>query len=105
MTKGYDKEIDLYSRDITSHYHCKVSLCIFPLDHDNLQNFMLCTCHDKASPIANPLAPYQVDLQKSLEKCVYDNLQMRHQLLHQKSQKLKHGSLQVFQRKYHCVFP
>ena len=41
MKKGYDKGIDIYYRDITSHYHYKASPCIFPLDHDNLQKFML----------------------------------------------------------------
>ena len=62
MVEGYDKGIDLYYRDITSHYHSKASPCILPLDHDNFQKKLLCTCHDKAAPIVTPLAPYQTSL-------------------------------------------
>ena len=59
MEKGYDKGIYLYCRDITSHYHCKASPCSQILDHGNLQKFLLCVCHDKATPTVNPLAPCQ----------------------------------------------
>ena len=85
MEKAYDKGIDLYCRDITNHYHCKNSPFILPLDHDNLQKFLLSACHDKAAPTVTPLEPCQTSLQRNLEKCVHDNLQMRHQLLHLKS--------------------
>ena len=105
MTKGYDKEIDLYCKNITIHYHCKASPCILPLDHDNLQKFMLSACHDKTAPTATPLAPCQNALQENHARNAPDNLRMRHQLLHLNYQNLKLDSLQVFQRKYHCVFP
>ena len=77
MEKGCHKGIDLYCRDITNHHHCKYSPCTLLLDHNNLQNFMLCTFHAKASPTVTPLAPCQTSLQRNLEKCVHDNLQMR----------------------------
>ena len=103
MAEGYDKGIDLYSRDITSRHHCKASPCILPLDHVNLQKFMLSACHDKAAPTATPLAPCQKVLQENHAKNAPDNFQMIHQLPHLSSQNLKPDSFQVFQRKYHCV--
>ena len=62
MEKCYDKGIDIYCRDITNHYHCKASPCILPLDHDNLQNFLLSSCHDKDAPIVSPPAHCQTAL-------------------------------------------
>ena len=82
MAQSYNKEIDLYSRDITIHYQCQASPCILPLDHDNLQNFMLFVCHDKAAPTTTPLATYQNSLQENHVMKAPDNFQMRHQLLH-----------------------
>ena len=102
MAKGYDKEIDFHYKDITNHYHCKNSPCILPLDHDNLEIFLLSACHDKASPAATPLAPCQ-KVQENHAKNALDNFQIRHQLPHLRSQNLKPDSFQVFQRKYHCV--
>ena len=57
MAKGYDKEIDLYCKDITSHYACKASPHSQLLDHkilDNLQIFLLCTCHNKVAQTVSP---------------------------------------------------
>ena len=85
MAKGYDKGIDLYYRDITNHRHCKDSPCILPLDHDNLQNFWLSACHDKAYPSATSPTHCQTSLQRNLEKCVHGNLEMRHHIFHLKS--------------------
>ena len=103
MGKGYDERYDLFYTHITHHSHCKASPHIHLLDHDNLQNFMFCTFHDKSTPTVTPLAPCQTALQRNLEKCVHDNLQMRPQLLHLKYENVKLDSFQVFQRKYHCV--
>ena len=50
MEKGYDKEIDLYYKSITRHYHSEVSPCILPLGHENLQTFMLFAFHEKDAP-------------------------------------------------------
>ena len=105
MEKGYDKEIDLYCRNTTNHYHCKASPYMQSLDHDNLQKNSLSTCHEKASPTGTPLAPCQNFLQENHARNAADNLQIRHQLLHLKSHNLKPNSLQVFQRKYQYVFP
>ena len=77
MVTSYDKGLDLYCKDITNHYHCKVSPYIQPSDHkihDNLHIFMSFSCHDKAAPIITSLAPCQIDLQKNLEECFHENL-------------------------------
>ena len=100
MEKGYDKEIDLYGKDITSHYHCKASTHIRLLDHDTVKFFMLCTFHDKVAPTITPLAPFQAYLQKNIEKCIHDNFQVRNQLLQLKSQNLKLDSFHVFHIDY-----
>ena len=103
MEKCYNKEIDLYYKAITSHYHYKASPCILPLDHENLQKFMLFVFHDKDSATATPLAPYWKVIQYNPANNAHDNFQMRHQLPHLRSQNLKPDSFQVFQRKYHFV--
>ena len=54
MATGYDERSDLYYTHITHHFHCKASPHIQLLDHDNLQKFMLCTYHDKATPYNHP---------------------------------------------------
>ena len=82
MEKCYDKEIDLYCKYITSHYYCKASPCILPLDHENLQKFMLFVFHDKDSATATPLAPYWKVIQYNPANNAHDNFQMRHQLPH-----------------------
>ena len=105
MEKGYDERPDIYYTHITHHSHCKASPYIQPLDYDNLQIFLLFVFQDKASPTVTPLAPHQTTRQMNLEKCIHGNLQMRPQLLHLKYQNLKPDSLQVFQKKYNCVFP
>ena len=99
MEKNYDKEIDIYYNDIASYYHCKYSPCILPLNHHNLQNFLLCNFHDRTAPTATPLASFQNSLQEKHVRNAPDYLQMRHQLFHIKYQNLKPISLQVLQRK------
>ena len=74
MEKGYDKEIDLYCKDITNHYHYKASPCILPLDHGNLQNFMLFVFHEKDAPTTTPLAPCQKVLQENHVRNAPDHL-------------------------------
>ena len=103
MEKVYDKEIDIYCKDITIHYHCKISPCILPLDRDNLQKIMLSACHDKAAPTATRLAPCQKVLPENHAKNSPDNFQMRYQLPHLIFPNLKPDSFQVFQRKCHFV--
>ena len=103
MEKGYDKEIALCYIDKTSHYHCKDSPCILPLDHDNLQNLLICTFHDKASQTVSPLGHCQTSLQENHAGNAPDNLQMRHQLLYLNSHNLNLDSFQVFRMKYHSV--
>ena len=52
MAQGYNKEIDLYSRDITSHYHFPTSPCTLPLDHKKheiLQKILSFAYHAKAA--------------------------------------------------------
>ena len=70
-----------------------------PLDHDNLQFFLLSVCHDKAAPIATPLASCQSVLQENHARNAPDHLQMRHQLFHMKSKNLKPDSFPVLQIK------
>ena len=76
MAEIYNKEIDLYSRDITSHYHYKIHLCNQPLDHkrhDNFQKIMSLYYHERAVPIVNSLARCQTDLQKNHARKTRDN--------------------------------
>ena len=101
MEKGYDNEIDLYCVDITNQYSCKDSPCNQLLGHGNLQKKLLCVCHDKAAPTATPLTPYQNSLEENHARNAPGHLQMRHQLLHLKYQKLKPDSFQLFQREHH----
>ena len=85
MEKGYDKGIDLYCRDITSHYHYIDSPCILPLDHkipDSLQIFLSFVYPNKAAQTINPPTHCQTILQKNHAKNVPDNLYMRYQLFH-----------------------
>ena len=68
MAESYNKEIDLYSRDITSHYHCQDSPCTLPLDHkkhDNFQKNLSLSYHERVVPTVNSLAHCQTNLQKN----------------------------------------
>ena len=61
MAQSYNKEIDLYIRDITNHYHYQDSPCTLPLDHkknDSLQKIMSFAYHEKSSQKVTPLANY-----------------------------------------------
>ena len=65
MEEGYNKEINLYSRDISSHYHYPASPYILPPDHrkhDNSQHIWSFAYHRKAVKNVNPLAYCQIDL-------------------------------------------
>ena len=76
MVERYNKEIDLYNRDITNHYHYQDSPCTLPLDHkkhDNLQNIMSFSYHEKAVPTVNSLTRCQTDLQKNYARKTRDN--------------------------------
>jgi len=76
MAQSYNKEIDLYSRDITSHYHCQDSPCTLPLDHkkhDSLQKILSFAYHEKAVPIVNSLARCQTNIQKNHARKTRDN--------------------------------
>ena len=84
MAKGYDKETDLYCKDITSHYHYKAS-CILPLDHkilDGLQIFLSFVYPNKAAQTVTPPAHCQIVLPNNHARNVLDNLYMRYQLFH-----------------------
>ena len=74
MEEGYNKEIDLYSRDITSHYHYPASPCILPLDHrkhDNSQHTLSFAYHRK--DVQNVTLAYcQTDLQKKFKRNYHD---------------------------------
>ena len=85
IEKGYDKETDLYCKDITSHYHCKASPCILSLDHkipNNLQFFLPFVYSIKVAQTVTPPTHCQTILQKNHAKNVPDNLYMRYQLFH-----------------------
>ena len=61
MAQGYNKEIDLYNRDITNHYYCQDSPCTLPQDHkkhDSLQKIMSFSYHEKAAQKVTPFANY-----------------------------------------------
>ena len=87
MAQSYNKEIDLYSRDITSHYHYQDSPCTLPLDHkkhDSLQKIMSLSYHERVVPTMNSLARGQTDLQKNHARKTRHNFQVRHPQLHLK---------------------
>ena len=99
MGKGYDERPDLYFKHITNHSHRKASPYIQPLGRkrlDKFQKFMLCAFHDTIDPTVTPLAPHQTALQENHVRNAPNNLQLRHQLPHLKSQNLKLNSFQVF---------
>ena len=76
MVESYNKEIDLYSRDITSHYHYQDSPCTLPLDHkkhDSLYKTLSFAYHEKAVPTINSLACFQTDIQKNHVRKTCDN--------------------------------
>ena len=76
MEQGYNKEIDLYNRDITNHYHYQDSPCTLPLDHkknDSLQKIMSFAYHKKVVPTVNSLVRRQTDLQKNHARKNCDN--------------------------------
>ena len=61
MAQGYNKEIDLYSRYITIHYHCQDSPCTLPLDHkkhESLKKILSFAYHEKAAQKVTPFANY-----------------------------------------------
>ena len=71
MEESYNKEIDLYSRDITSHYRYPSSPCILPPDHrkhDSSQHTLLFAYHRRAIQNVTPIAYYQTDLQQNFER-------------------------------------
>ena len=77
MEESYNKEIDLYSRNITSHYHCQDSLCTLPLDHkkhDSLHKTLSFSYHEKVVQSVTPLAHCQTVFQNILNKNGHDNL-------------------------------
>ena len=56
MAQGYNKKINLYSRDITSHYHYQGSPCTLPMDHkkhDNFQKILSLSYHERVVPTIN----------------------------------------------------
>ena len=96
MEKFYDIKPNPYCTHITHPSHYKASQYIQILDHDNLQIFLSFIFHDKATPTVTSLAPCQTSLQENHVGNAHDNLQLRHQLLHSKSQNLEVNSFQVF---------
>ena len=85
MAQSYNKEIDLYNRDITSHSHYQDSPCTLPLDHkkhDNLQKILSFAYHEKIVPTVNSLACCQTDLQKNCTRKTRENFHARHPQLH-----------------------
>ena len=100
MAESYNKEIDLYSRDITNHYHFQYSPCTLPLDHkkhDNFQKILSLSYHERVVPTINSLARYQTDLQKNHARKTCDNFQARHPQLHLKFLILKLHILYMLQ--------
>ena len=76
MAKSYNKEIDLYNRDTTSHYHCKIHLCNQPLDHkrhDNFKKIMSLCYHERVVSTVNSLTHCQTDHQNNHAKKTHDN--------------------------------
>ena len=87
MAESDNTKIDIYSRDITIHYHCKIHLCNQPLDHkrhDNFQKIPSLSYHERVVPTINSLARCQTDLQKNYASKTRDNFQARHPQLHLK---------------------
>ena len=104
MTQGYNKEIDLYSRDITNEYHHRASPCTRPPDHkrhDNFEKKLSLSYHEKAAPPVNSLAHCQTNVQKNHARKTRDNFQARHPQLHLRFFILKLHILYMLQRKHH----
>ena len=81
MEEGYNKEIDLYSRDINSHYHYLTSPCILPPDHrkhDNSQHTLSFSYHRTVVQNVTPLAYCQIDLQKNFDRNSPNGFQMKY---------------------------
>ena len=100
MAQSYNKEIDLYSRDIASHYQCQDSPCTLPLDykkHDSLHKTLSFAYHEKVVPTINSLARCQTDLQMNHGRKTLDNFQARHPQLHLKFMILKLHILYMLQ--------
>ena len=104
MVKIYNKEIDIYSRDITSHYYCQDSPGTRPLDHKkhgSLQKNLSFPYHEKVVPTRNSLARCQTDLQKNHARKTRDNFQARHPQLQLNFFILKLHILYMLQQKHH----
>ena len=106
MTQGYNKEMYLYGRDITNHYHCQDCPCNLPLDHkkhDSLQKIMSFAYHVKSIGEVIPFANCQMVFRNILDKNSHDNPQPRHRHIHSKFMILQLHSFHAFQNKYHSV--
>ena len=69
MEEGYNKEIYLSSRDITSHYHYPVPPCILPPDH---RNTLSLAYQKKTVQTVTPLVHGQIDSQENFERNYQD---------------------------------
>ena len=69
MEEGYNKEIDLDSRDITRHYYYPVPPCILPPDH---RNTMSLSYQRKTVQNVTPLVYGQIDSQENFERNYQD---------------------------------
>ena len=75
MEEGYNKEIDIYSRDITNHYYYASLPCILPPDHRkhaSYQRTQSFSYRGKTIQNATPLAYCQTDIQKKFERNYHD---------------------------------
>ena len=106
MEQGYNKEIDLYSRDIISQYHCQASLCTLPLDrkkHEKLKKTLSFSYYEKAAKKVTPFSNCQIVFQNILDKNAHDNSQPRPPQIYSKFFILQLHSFHAFQKKFHSV--